>query len=310
MRRLTLMIPILLLAACTTEPSAPVVAGAELTAARSGRPPVATGSFDIYIYDALSGVATQLTTLGEDEGENESNPSWSNSGQKIVHDVGYLDGSLAWQQSLYITDVTTGVSRPLVGGDGGNDADWSPTGQFIAFDRIPVGDNSVYFVPAGGGTPTLVRANAFDASWSPGDRLLAVVDLSDFSIRTIDPATGREHLVAAYGFNPTFSRDGRRIAYTDGSNIFTVAVDQRGASTGVPVQLTADGPGMNGQPSWSNDHKSIVFHSGRGATGDWDLWVVPLTGSEPTLLYGLPGEGEFDPAFFGKSRVAFSRFTP
>jgi hypothetical protein len=38
--------------------------------------------------------------------------------------------------------------------------------------------------------------------------------------------------------------------------------------------------------------------------------VVPVSGGEPTRLFGTVGEGDYDPTFYGKKLVAFSKFTP
>jgi Tol biopolymer transport system component len=119
-----------------------------------------TNSYDIYAIDVKTGVVFQVTRIG---GADEYNPSWSNNGKQIAHDV-----VVGISQDIFITDVKTGVSAPLLGAEGGNDAAWSPNGQKIAFDR----ENSVYVVPASGGTRTLVVADAVDAAWSPNSKRL------------------------------------------------------------------------------------------------------------------------------------------
>ena len=120
-----------------------------------------TGSYDIYSYDLKKGKTERITFI---DGADEYNPSFSNNGKLVAHDV--VSSSDPFGQSIYITELSTGVSTPLAGAEGGNDASWSPNGKYIAFDRIEAGDASVYIVPAEGGTRTLVRENAFDAEWS------------------------------------------------------------------------------------------------------------------------------------------------
>ncbi|MDH3458797.1 MAG: hypothetical protein OER90_18295, partial [Gemmatimonadota bacterium] len=233
MRTLTLILLPLSVLACDPGPAAPVDALVDALVADvvidQG-----TGSWDIYVYDVQSQTVTQASSIA---GADEWNPSFSNTGRAIVHEViGFGYSSF----NLYVTQIATGASTLLAGGDGGNDAAWSPTGRLIAFDG-DWGDPNVYVVPASGGTRTLVRANAMDPEWGLNDHHLVFRDQSDWSIRTIDTRSGIEHVVAAFGVTPAWSRDGRHIAYSDNYNIFVTAVDPSGAPVGAPVQVTFDG---------------------------------------------------------------------
>lgn len=296
MRRLAIPVVSLLFLSCAREPTTPVATPAADVVFQ-----VPTGGYDIYLYDVLTGTATQVTTLA---GTGEFNPSFSPNGRSIVHDVVHSD---PYFQDLYVTDVATGVSRPLVGGEGGNDGDWSPTG-LIAFDRL----GSLYVVRASGGTSRLVRANGNDPQWNPAGTSLVFVDATDNSVRTIELRSGTEHVVAPSGINPAWSIDGTRIVYSDGYNLFLVPVNQAGASLGPPRQVTFDvGDVFNQQPTWANDGRSIVFHSNRGNEAfDWDLWQVSASGGEPTRLTGTVGVGDYDPSYYQRKYVAFAGFTP
>jgi Tol biopolymer transport system component len=302
MRRPALILVPLLLLACGRDPAAPVGALAAHDEHHDGGVVIhkATGSWDIYVYDVKSRTTTQASTIA---GADEWNAAFSPDGRSIVHEV-------IGAHDLYITRITTGVSRPLAGGEGGNDADWSPNGWFIAFDG-DWGDPNLYVVPAVGGTRRLVRAVAMDPEWAPDSHHLVFRDHTDWSVRTIDLRSGSEHRVAEFGLNPAWSTDGRHIAYSDGFNIFSIAVDRDGAAVGVPVQVTSDPYGLytNQEPSWSSDGRTIVFSSNRSGT-DFDVWVVPAAGGTPTRLFGTVGEGDYDPSIYGNRLVAFSKFTP
>ena len=266
---------------------------------------VAAGSYDIYLVDTKTGNTSRVTLIDD---ADEYNPSFAPDGKHIVHDV--LGGPAALGHSLYITDISTGVSVPLTGGEGGNDASWSPNSMYIAFDRTPDGDQSIYIVPAGGGTPTLVRADAVDAEWSNNSKRLVFKDITDGSLRTVDLNGGSETTIATSGINPSWSPNGKAIAYSDGNSIFTVAVNQKGQPKGSPQQLTDDGSGVfNQQPSWSNNSKAIVFHSNR-ESGDFDIWTVSASGGTPSLLSGDPDNGDYDPCYSKNGKyVAYAGFT-
>jgi Tol biopolymer transport system component len=263
------------------------------------------GTYDIYEVNVKSGNVERVTQIDD---ADEYNPSFSNNGKKLVHDV--KGGSAPLGHSIYITDIKSGISTPLDGADGGNDASWSPNGRYIAFDRTPVGDQSIYVVPASGGTRKLVRANSADAEWSNNSQRLVFQDISDNSIRTVDIKGGTETLVADFGVNPSWSPNGKAIAFSDGNNIFTVAVNQAGEAQGSPIQVTNDGANVNNQqPSWSNNSKTIVFHSNR-ESGDFDVWTVSAFGGTPTLLTGDADNGDYDPCYSKNGRyVAYAGFT-
>ena len=259
-------------------------------------------SYDIYAIDVKTGVVFQVT---RGEGADEYNPSWSNNGKLIAHDV-VIPG---WQD-IFITDVRTGVSTPLLGADGGNDAAWSPNGQKIAFDRIGASDNSVYVVPASGGARTLVVADAIDAAWSPNSKRLVFQRPTDGSIRTVDVNGGSETVVVPFGENPVWSPNGQWIAFSNGGDIWKVEVNIAGVPQGTPVQITT-GPGWKNEPSWSQNSKTIVFHSDLGLPGGFDIYTIPATGGTPTLLVSFAGTGDYDPCYSNNGQyVAFAGFTP
>jgi len=260
-------------------------------------------NYDIYKVDVKTGAVSQLTSISDAE---EYNPSWAPGAKRIAHDV--KGGSAPLGHSIYVTKVSSGVSKLLAGAEGGNDAAWSPDGDEIAFDRDPVGDQSIYLVDApNGGTPELVRTDAVDADWAPNSKRLVFRQPSDGSIRTIHKNSGSETIVAAQGEKPAWSPDGKYIAFENGGNIWTVRVNSSGAPLASPVLIVSN-PAFDGAPSWSKDSETIVFHSGRD--GDFNIWTVPAEGGAETKLAGLTGYGDYDPSF-AKNRffVAYAGFT-
>ena len=241
-------------------------------------------NYDIYLLNTKNGNVERLTTL-EDTGEY--NPSWSPDGKRIVHDV--TDANF---HTLYITDIKTRVSKPLPGADGGNDADWSPDGSWILFDRGPYGDPSLYLLPPAGGTPTLLVENAISGDWSPDSQ--RVVFEREGMIWTANIAGGDETLITETGHNPVWSKDGLWIAYDLDGDLWKVGVDLNGSRTGEPVQLTS-GPVTEGGATWSNNGKSLAFSS--DASGDFDIWEISSAAGAPIQLRGTLGFGDYDPAY-------------
>jgi len=258
------------------------------------------GEFDLFVLRLKTGEVTKVTSFAS---KDEYNPSFSPNSKKIVHDV-VSEGS----HDLYITDLKTGLSSPLTGGEGGNDAAWSPLGGFIAFDRFPVGNLSVYIVPSRGGTPSLVVEDAIDPDWAPLGGRLVFHRPSDQGIYIVNRFGGGLEYITQ-GFNPVWSPNGKWIAFSDGNNIFKIRIDLFGRPVGSPVALTSDGPGIfNSQPTWSNNSKTIIFHSNR-ISGDFNLWSVDTSGGTPGAVFGFPGTNDYDPAYSNNGKyIAFAGY--
>ena len=240
--------------------------------------------YDIYVLNVKTRSVERLTTL---EGTGEYNPSWSNDGRKIVHDVVGVDS-----HALYITDVKTHVSAPLRGADGGNDACWSPNGKWIVFDRRWNNDLNLYVLPPEGGTPRLVVSNAVNGSWSQNSQRL--VFERNGALWTASVKGGDEKMIVEAGSNPAWSRNGTWIAYDLNGDLWKVRVNNKGARIGDPIQLT-NSPASEGGASWSQNSKQIAFGSGAG--GNFEIWQMPAAGGAQVPLVRTSVYGDYDPAY-------------
>jgi hypothetical protein len=137
----------------------------------------AQSTVHLYIYDTHTGVVTQATGPME---RDPYNASFSNNGKMLVHDLTDTVGPDFEKQLLGVTDVSTGTTTSL--GLVGDDAVWSPNGQYIAYHNwddffASGGDPNVpillNIVPATGGTPVTVRTWGVRVSWSNNSRRLA-----------------------------------------------------------------------------------------------------------------------------------------
>ena len=140
------------------------------------------------------------------------------------------------------------------------------------------------------------------------------LQITDFNLRTIDLNGGTETSLGVQGIHASWSPDGKFVAYSNEINIFKIAVNEKGEPKGSPVQITTDGSYTDGiynqQPSWSNDGKTISFHSNR-ETGDFDIWTISSSGGTPALLAGRSDMGDYDPSYSKNGKyVAYAGFTP
>jgi Tol biopolymer transport system component len=260
-------------------------------------------NYDIYAFNPETGVVERITAL-EDMGEYD--PSWSPNGRRIVHDAADAES-----HALYITDVRTHISTPLPGGENGNDAAWSWTGRWIAFDRRWSGEPNIYIVPAEGGIPSLVRSDAVRVDWAPNSKRIVFQQPSDGSIWTAaaDGGKGADTFIAKRGSDPAWSPDGNWIAYELDGNLWKVQVNILGKVLGAPIQVTHLSGWSVGAPTWSLDSQAISFNG--GVDNDMDVWKVPAAGGAPVWVTGAPGYGDYGPENArNSSKIAYASPSP
>jgi Tol biopolymer transport system component len=171
--------------------------------------------------------------------------SWAPNGRQLVAtstggwDNGWAEGHLA------LIDLSTGKIRSLtprdreaLGGDGL--PAWSPNGKLIAFIRDETrgpafGEESVprlfVIAPSGrGGAKRLTKVKALHPSWSPDGRFIAFDDGRRIGILRRKGATVR---YIATGTDPTWSPEGTTIAFEKSNDVWLVEPTGRRARLAV-----------------------------------------------------------------------------
>ena len=258
----------------------------------------------IFTYNIKTKVSTQVT---KNPDFREENPNWAPTGKKFVHDVFTFDGT----QFIAVTDLVTHTTVPIKGGEGGDDPVWSPNGLWIAYNSVYTNTANIYIIPFKGGRKTLVHENGISPAWSPSSQRIVFVDQGEGGkIRTISYLGTKEITVAESGYNPAWSPDGRWIAYELDGNIWKVRVDSLGRPMARSVQLTF----MNGwesQPAWSADSTTIIFQHGLDYDANFDtidIWKVPASGGNPSIFFGNPVYGDFDPDYLDNAFIAYCQY--
>jgi len=145
----------------------------------------------LFVMGATGENLRRLTDRGYD-------PCWSPDGKEVAFadelvDDPYYRRNLS---ALWSVELASGAVRPLCPGDAVQ-PDWSPDGRWIACWSNPTGQRDLILVPAAGGEPVAVTADAA-TDWSPawmagGTRLAFSSDrggsMNIWSV-AIDPATG------------------------------------------------------------------------------------------------------------------------
>jgi TolB protein len=178
---------------------------------------------------------------------------------------------------------------------------WSPDWKKIAFIASGGrrGAADIFVINADGSdlrNVTNTVTTSFDFAWSPDGRRIAYLEGNPggapLSVVNAD-GTGKRRLTGPLMVDlgsPSWSQDGRTIAFTGGSVIYSVHADGSGLR-----KLTA-GPGFNFAPRWSPDGRRILFLSSRDdlVHHEPDLFVMNADGSAQRNLTHTPGVSEHE----------------
>ncbi len=208
-------------------------------------------------------------------------PTWSRDGRRLAY---VSDRRGTGTMDLYVRDMATGEDRRVTGTEEDLlQPSWSPDGRTLAVFMREASDwqaADLYLVDLATGKMRKIYdklSMPSAPSWSADGRKLSVLALRTWSNRfrrgdnaffTIDLETGkgqfttpddRRSLAARSQFGPTWSPDGKQIAYLDQGLLWTVAVDGEGGLIAPPVQLSRE---YASYPSWTGDSRSLLFLSG------------------------------------------------
>jgi Tol biopolymer transport system component len=230
--------------------------------------------FELFSIPPHGGRQRQLTRDNVDDVE----PAFSADGRRIafVRSAAFGDAT----SSLYMMDADGSHLRRLTRSTGGSLSDpgaaedyspsWAPDNARLVFARFREG-----------------KMNA-----------IVVLDTRMGRIRTLASGVGIDSAGSPDAIDPTWSPDGRLIAFAAANTLQIIRPDGRGTRTLFRIGTAADT--AVSRPSWSPDGRSIAFaltrYNGNGyPIGGSELVIARTGGRTRTLSCPFRGDDEFNP---------------
>jgi tol-pal system beta propeller repeat protein TolB len=201
-------------------------------------------------------------------------------------------------RDVYRLDVATDTVTRLTDNPEGNfEPSLSPDGTQVAFTSSRDGDSEVYAMPVAGGPVTRLTVSHRDdwlPAWSPDGAWIAF--LSDregvprvFVVRPDGKDLRHAHAGEVVGEEqePTWSPDGKRLAYTVSTNQGASEVWWADVAASEAHRVSAEGA-RDEVPSWSPDGAHLVYVSTRDQR--IDLWIGRADGTAEARLTDTPEE--------------------
>ena len=178
-------------------------------------------------------------------------PAWHPSGRKLIYSK-FLEGGAGTQ--LEEVDFATGKTRTISGGGLNITPEYSTDGRYVIYASGNESGTDLMMVPID--SPTVIQRLTFGRGSDNG--------------------------------SPTFSPDGRRIAFFSSRSRFPQIYTMDADGTNVQL-LTPFTPGVRSYraaPDWSPDGRAVAYEQ---QNGDFQVWMISVRDKEPRQL---TSEGE------------------
>ncbi|MBN2306266.1 MAG: PD40 domain-containing protein, partial [Anaerolineae bacterium] len=188
---------------------------------------------------------------------------------------------------------------------------WSPNGQYIAFDRLIGGAPIVHRINVDGSDERrLVDVSGQNGwmGWSPDGSQIVFYSTREGSAKlfVMDADGGNPHRISDIvpGYEPNWSPDGTQIVFMSHSfgvgDIFVLTL-----ADGHIEQLTDNGSVSDWDPDWSPDGTQIAFTSDLAGHGNNDIYVMDADGSNLRRLTFHDADDEFPAWSPDGTQIAF-----
>jgi Tol biopolymer transport system component/DNA-binding winged helix-turn-helix (wHTH) protein len=268
------------------------------------------------------------------DGGVKHHPSLSPGGAFVAYDWA---GPAGGDSDIWVKQIGVGTSALQITDDPARDLRpvWSPDGAHIAFLRVVDNRPAIYIVPALGGDERKLAdvegpyrldqyAPFVTLSWSrqghlafgerpSRDRPARIMIIEDplsesATKRVLTPPPATTGGEIAGDVEPSFSPDGKRVAFVRSSSFFgNRDIWVVGVAGGQPWRVTREGWLFCNSLTWTADGKELLFSAGTAQTER--TYRVSVEGGKPRPVEGL-GDNDIAPQVYGNRMVYLHRAVP
>ena len=264
------------------------------------------GSKDIYVVNGEVGKQERMTIHPKDD----YNPTWSPDGKRIA----FVSNRNKNKPQIWVIGLEDKNPVRITDGNHDNYPDWSPDGKSIVYQsqRNLNQPSELYLIDLDGNNHSLlVGADSIHPCWSPGGTRVI------FSHRR-EAETNQIYSIDSDGENlkqltydnvhkryPSFSRDGRKIAYTGKQHIWVMDSDGMNQK-----RVTKRKDFVDEHPTWSPDSKAIAFYSMRNQLDGLSIFIVELSRNRVDLFIDVQGGSNLDADWYHPGPLSVSPADP
>lgn len=271
------------------------------------------GGGGVYIVPAIGGSERKVHQLRRTIDWDAPGLSWSPDGKRLI----FPDAKSPYDPSaIYSLQLETLEAKPITTPQNSWDGDYSPAfspdGRTIAFVRgIDAATRNIYVVDANGGEPKQLTFDGrlvLGLTWTSDSS--AIVFSSDrggmISLWRVLAAGGTPEQLPVGGdnaVNPTISRKGDRLAYSQGSASWSIMrIDLKSSRKQAAPLISSTAKDSAAQ--YSPDERHIAFQSSR--SGSQEVWVANSDGTGLVKLTSFGGPLSGSPSWSPDSaQIAF-----